>query len=172
MRVSLKLLSLSLLLMVNVVWAESKIAVPDFELLDLTMKLSDPQKVAEINAQDQQKLRDIETFLRKGLANKEGFSIVEISSEAKNDADKSTGYLFDCAACSAELGLNHNADYIIIGRLHKPTYLFSYLIVRIFDTHENKLVKEFRSEVKGDPRVAIPGAVANLINKISKTLPH
>jgi len=158
--------------MVNIAWAESKIAVPDFELLDLTMKLSDPQKVAEINAQEQQNLRDIETFLKKGLENKQGFIVIPISDEAKQAADKSTGYLFDCSACSAELGREHNADYIIIGRLHKPTYLFSYLIVRIFDTHENKLLKEFRSEIKGDPRVAIPGAVANLINKISKTLPH
>jgi len=172
MRVSLKLFSLSLLLMVNIASAESKIAVPDFELLDLTMKLTDPQKVADINAQEQQNLRDIETFLKKGLENKQGFIVIPVSDDARQAADKGTGLLFDCATCSAELGREHNADYIIIGRLHKPTYLFSYLIVRIFDAHENKLVKEFRSEIKGDPRVAIPGAVANLINKISKTLPH
>jgi len=168
----IKLFTLLIIIFANPLWAESKIAIPDFELLDLTMKLSDPQKVADIQAEDEQKLRDIEMFLRKGLANKEGFTVIEISDEVKSSADKGIGYLFDCAQCSAELGLNNDADYIIIGRLHKPTYLFSYLIVRIFDTHENKLVKEFRSEVKGDPRVAIPGAVANLINKIDKTLPH
>jgi hypothetical protein len=172
MKLSIKFLLLSLVLISHSAWADTKIAVPDFELLDLTMKLSDPQKVAEIDAQEQQNLSNIELFLRKGLSNKEGFSVVEISSESKNAADKSTGYLFDCAKCAAELGLSHNADYILIGRLHKPTYLFSYLIVRVFDTHENKLVKEFRSEVKGDPKVAIPGAVGNLVNKIDKLLPH
>ena len=171
MQISLRLLLLSLLFTVNPVWATS-IAVPNFELLDLTMKMSDPQKAAEIATQEQQKLRDIEGFLRKGLANKEGFTVVEIADDAKETADKSTGYLFDCAKCAAELGLAHNADYIIIGRLHKPTYLFSYLIVRVFDSHDNRLVKEFRSEIKGDPRVAIPGAVGNLVNKIDKTLPH
>ncbi|MDC9725542.1 MAG: DUF2380 domain-containing protein [Gammaproteobacteria bacterium] len=160
------------LLTINLAWAESKIAVPDFELLDLTMKLSDPQKVAEINAQEQQKLRDIESFLKRGLNNKDGFSVIAVSDEAKDAADKGTGYLFDCASCSAELGRAHGADYIIIGRLHKPTYLFSYIIARVFDTHENKLVKEFRSEIKGDPRVAIPGAVGILVNKIDKLLPH
>ena len=172
MKVSIKLLLLSLVLISHSAWAETKIAVPSFELLDLTMKLSDPQKVAEIDAQEQQNLSNIELFLRKGLGNKEGFTVVEISSESKDAADKSTGYLFDCAKCAAELGLSHDADYILIGRLHKPTYLFSYLIVRVFDTHENKLVKEFRSEVKGDPKVAIPGAVGNLVNKIDKLLPH
>ncbi|MDO7596408.1 MAG: DUF3280 domain-containing protein [Pseudomonadota bacterium] len=172
MKVSIKFLLLSLVLITHSALAETKIAVPYFELLDLTMKLSDPQKVAEIDAQEQQNLSNIELFLRQGLSNKEGFTVVEVSSEAKNAADKSTGYLFDCAKCAAELGLSHDADYILIGRLHKPTYLFSYLIVRVFDTKENKLVKEFRSEVKGDPKVAIPGAVGNLVNKIDKILPH
>ncbi len=160
------------LLASNFAWAESKIAIPDFELLDLTMKLSDPKKVAEINAQEQQNLRDIESFLKRGLKNKPDFSIIAVSDEARSAADKGIGYLFDCAKCSAELGRSHGADYIIIGRLHKPTYLFSYLIVRVFDVHENKLVKEFRSEIKGNPRTVIPGAVGNLINKIDKILPH
>jgi hypothetical protein len=172
MKLSIKFLLLSLVFITHSALAETKIAVPDFELLDLSMKLSDPQKVAEINAQEQQNLRDIELFLRKGLGNKESFTIVDITTEARNAADKSTGYLFDCAQCAAELGRTHDADYILIGRLHKPTYLFSYLIVRVFDTKENKLVKEFRSEVKGDPKVAIPGAVGNLVNKIDKILPH
>ncbi|HDY84603.1 hypothetical protein LCGC14_1038400 [marine sediment metagenome] len=173
MQIHLKLFLFALsLLIINPVWADTKIAVPDFELLDLSLKLTDPQKVAELDAQEQQKLRDIEQFLRKGLSNKDGFSLVDISTEDRNAADKSTGYLFDCAKCAAELGLSHNADYILIGRLHKPTYLFSYLIVRVFDTHQNKLVKEFRSEVKGDPKVAIPGAVGNLVNKLDKALPH
>tara|TARA_R110000772_G_scaffold24074_1_gene63835 strand:- start:537 stop:1055 length:519 start_codon:yes stop_codon:yes gene_type:complete len=170
MQIHLKFVVLSLLFIINPAWSDTKIAVPDFELLDLTFKLSDPQKVAEINDQEQQKLRDIELFLRKGLNNKERFTVVDIPTEAKNAADKSTGYLFDCAKCAAELGLSHNADYILIGRLHKPTYLFSYLIVRVFDTQEQKLVKEFRSEMKGDPKVAIPGAVGNLVNKIDNTL--
>jgi hypothetical protein len=172
MKNSLKFIFLSLIIFINPAWADTKIAVPDFELLDLSMKLTDPQKVAEIDAQEQQKLRDIEMFLRKGLSNKQGFTIVDISTEDRNAADKSKGYLFDCAQCAAELGLSHDADYILIGRMHKPTYLFSYLIVRVFDTHENKLVKEFRSEIKGDPSVAIPGAVGNLVNKLDKTLPH
>ena len=172
MKKSLNFLLLSLVLIINPVWADTKIAVPDFELLDLSLKLTDPQKVAEINAQEQQKLRDIELFLRKGLGNKEGFTIIDVSTEAKNAADKSIGYLFDCAKCASELGLSQGADYILIGRLHKPTYLFSYLIVRVFDTHENKLVKEYRSEIKGDPKVAIPGAVGYLVNKIDKILPH
>jgi len=173
MQIHLKYLLASLsLLFFSPTWADTKIAVPDFELLDLTLTLSDPQKVADINAQEQKKLADIGLFLRQGLNNKEGFTVVDIATEAKNAADKSTGYLFDCAKCAAELGLNHDADYILIGRLHKPTYLFSYLIVRVFDTHENKLIKEFRSEIKGDPHVAIPGAVGNLVNKLDKILPH
>lgn len=163
---------LSQLIVVGAVSAESKIAVPDFELLDLTMRLSDPAKVAEINAQEQEKLRMIETILRDGLNKIDGFSLVTTTTEQRNAADKSTGYLFDCAACSAEFGRELGADYIIIGRHHKPTYLFSYIIVRVFDTANNALVKEYRREVKGDPNKAIPGATYSLISKIDKILPH
>ena len=102
----------------------------------------------------------------------DGFTMIAVSNESRNDADKSVGYLFDCATCSAELGRNHNADYIIIGRLHKPTYLFSYLIARVFDTKTNELVKEYRSEVKGTPSKSIPGAVGLLLHKINKDIPH
>lgn len=164
-------LLLTFVFLVSPVWAETKIAVPDFELLDLTMKLTDPDKVAEINAQEQEKLRTIESLLRDGLSNTEGYTLVTIDTEARNAADKSEGYLFDCASCSAELGSQHDADYIVIGRHHKPTYLFSYLIVRVFDSHSSTLVKEFRSEIKGNPQFAIPGAVGNLIHKIKQTLP-
>ncbi|MDH5591797.1 MAG: DUF3280 domain-containing protein [Gammaproteobacteria bacterium] len=152
--------------------ADSKIAVLDFELLNLTMKLSDPKKVAEIDAKDQQNVALIGSYLKQGLANSEGYSLVDISEQARSEADKGIGYLFDCAECSAELGRAHNSDYIVVGRLHKPTYLFSYIIVRIFDTKTNSLVKEFRSEVKGIPERSIPGAVANLVHKINKIIPH
>jgi len=166
------LLLLCLSSLTSVTFADTKIAVPDFELLDLTMRLSDPAKIAEINKKEQEKLRMIEGILRNGLDKIDGFTTVTISSQERNDADKSTGYLFDCAACSAELGQSKGADYIVIGRHHKPTYLFSYIIVRVFDTQTNSLVKEFRSEVKGQPERAIPGATYNLISKIDKALPH
>ena len=152
--------------------ADSKIAVPDFELLNLTLKLSDPKKVAEIDAKDQQNVALIGNYLRQGLANSKGYSVITISEQARDDADKGIGYLFECAECSAELGQAHDADYIVVGRLHKPTYLFSYIIVRIFDTKTHSLVKEFRSEVKGVPEKSIPGAVANLVHKINKHIPH
>jgi len=162
----------SLFLVINPVWADSSIAVTDFELLNLTLKLTDPQKVADIDAQDQKNMDMINTLLKSGLNNMDGFTMIAISNETRDDADKSIGYLFDCASCSAELGRNNDADYIIIGRLHKPTYLFSYLIARVFDTKTNKLVKEYRSEVKGTPNKSIPGAVGLLLHKINKDIPH
>ncbi len=163
---------LSLLFVLSPVSANTTIAVTNFELLNLTLKLTDPKKVAEIDAQDQKNMAMINELLQSGLSNINGFTMIKVSEKAHADADKSVGLLFDCASCSAELGRNSNADYIIIGRLHKPTYLFSYLIARIFDTKTNKLVKEYRSEVKGMPSKSIPGAVGNLLHKINKDIPH
>ena len=170
--IALTFLLISLPFVINPVWANSTIAVSNFELLNLTLKLTDPKKVAEIDAQDQRNLSMINELLKSGLSNMDGFTMIAVSEDARSAADKSVGYLFDCARCSAELGRNSNANYIIIGRLHKPTYLFSYLIARVFDTKTNKLVKEYRSEVKGMPSKSIPGAVGNLLHKINKDIPH
>ena len=172
MKTKLITLILSILFTHHLAWAESKIAVPHFELLNLTIKLPNQQKAAKIDAKDQQALRDIERFLRESLAKKAQFSVITIPASAKNAADKGFGYLFDCAECAASLGKAHNADYIVIGRLHKPTYLFSYIIIRIFDTRTNKLVKEFRSEIKGNSARNIPSAIDNIVAKLDKILPN
>lgn len=170
--ISLGYLSLSLLLAVNPTLADSNIAVLDFELLDLTLKLSDPKKAAENDAQEQKKVELIEALLRDGITNIAGYTLIAISIEARNEADKGVGYLFDCTSCSAELGRNHDADYVLIGRLHKPSYLFSYIIVRVIDTQNNELIADFRSEVKGKPSESIPGAIDNLLIKINETIPR
>lgn len=163
-------LLLSLLLVSSPAWS-STIAVPDFELLDLTLRLSDPAKVSAMKEKEQQKIEMMETLIQEAITNNEGFTFIPVSTEARNKADVSVGYLFDCAKCSADLGREHDADYIIIGRLHKPTYLFSYIIVRIFDVENNRLIKEYRSEIKGDPSKSIPGAIENLMIKINKDIP-
>lgn len=168
----MKKLSLFLLLLLSSSSWATGIAVTGFELLDLTLKPSDPKRVSEINAQEQKKVAMINQLVAKGITNTEGFTLIPISEQDRKQADESVGYLFDCAQCSAELGRNHGADYILIGRLHKPTYLFSYLIVRIFDVKNNTLLKEFRSEIKGDPNKSIPGAIANLMHKMDKSIPH
>ncbi len=170
--ISRSCLLLSLLFAVNPTLADSNIAVPEFELLDLTLTLSDPKKAAENGAQEQKKVELIETLLRDGITNTAGYTLVPISIEARNEADKGIGYLFDCTSCSAELGRNHGADYVLIGRLHKPSYLFSYIIVRVIDTQNNKLIADFRTEVKGKPSKSIPGAIDNLLIEINNTIPH
>jgi len=169
--ISLSFLLLPLLFLATPVLASSTFAVTDFELLNLTLKLSDPKKVAAIDAEDQEKIRMMDDLIKKGIASTEGFIVKHVSEEDRSAADTSVGLLFDCAKCSADLGRKYDADYIVIGRLHKPTYLFSYIIVRIFDVKENRLVKEYRTEAKGKPSKSVPGAIGNIVIKIRKDIP-
>lgn len=163
---------LPFLFLANPIWANTNFAVTDFELLDLTLKLSSPQKAAEIVAKEQEKLKMIDALIQEGIASTENFTMIHITAEARDKADKSVGYLFDCAKCSADLGREYNADYILIGRLHKPTYLFSYIIARVFDVKANKLIKEYRVEAKGKPSKSVPGAINSILFKIRKDIPH
>ena len=165
-------LFLPLLFLVSPVWADSNFAITDFEMLNLTLQLSDPQKVAKINAQDQKNIKILNTLIREGIADTEGFNMIQVSAKDRSEADKGIGYLFDCAKCSANLGREYNADYILIGRLHKPTYLFSYIIIRIFDVKTNRLLKEYRAEIKGEPSVTMPGAIENILVNIRKDVPR
>ncbi len=169
--INLNFLLLPLLFLATPVLANSTFAVTDFELLNLTLKLSDPQKVAAIDAEDQERIKLMDALIKEGIANTEGFTMIHVSAEDRQKADKGVGFLFDCAKCSSDLGRDYNADYILIGRLHKPTYLFSYIIVRIFDTKTNRLVKEYRTEAKGKPSKSVPGAIDNMLIKIRKDIP-
>lgn len=170
--INFSFLLLPLLFLVTPVLANSTFAVTDFELLNLTLKLSDPKKVAAIDAEDQERIRMMDKLIREGIANTDGFTMTHISEADRSKADESVGYLFDCAKCSADLGRTYDADYILIGRLHKPTYLFSYIIVRIFDVKANRLIKEYRTEAKGKPSKSVPGAIDNMLIKIRNDIPH
>jgi len=169
---NLNFLFIPLLFLSSPIWANTNFAVTGFEFLDLTFKIPDPKKEAAIEAQEQEKINLIDKLIKEGIADTDGFTMIPISKEDRDKADKSHGYLFDCASCSSDLGREHHADYILIGRLHKPTYLFSYIIVRIFDVKTNKLIKEYRSEAKGKPQKSVPGAINNLLIKIRKDIPH
>lgn len=158
------------LLMSCATMADSKIAVLDMELLNLTLKLSDPQKNAEIAAADQKNVELVQKLVREGFAERDGYTLVEISDEAHAKADKGVGYLFDRPQAAASLGKTVGADYIVVGRYHKPSYLFSYVMLRVVDVHSGELIEEFKSEVKGRPQETIPRNISNIMKKIDERL--
>lgn len=150
--------------------AATKVGVLDMQLLNLTMKMSDPQKNAEKAAEDLKNIELTEELLRKGFQAREQFTLVEIDSEVQAEANKSVGYLFDRPEAAAELGEKFDADYVVVGRYHKPTYLFSYIILRVVDINTGKMIEEIKTEVKGRAQETIPTNIGNVMVKFDTLL--
>jgi len=155
--------SLSAFLLLSALYcsAAPRIAVLDFELKDLTPA---PYIPAEIT-----RTARIKPLLEQELA-KAGYPIVQIDRRDIAEAAAGPGYLFDHHDLAAELARSVDADYVVVGRLHKPSYLFAYLMAHLVDVRQGKLVGDYVSEVKGgDKKLTLKG-VESLARKITATL--
>ena len=143
------------------VFAETRIAILDFELKDLTLA---PRIPAEIK-----RTASIKPLL-EGELKKADYVIISIDPKSQKLADSGVGYLFDHHDVAAKLGKQFGADYILVGRLHKPSFLFAYLMGHLIRVSDAKLIGNYVSEAKGPNRKLTIKAVESLTVKIDKTL--
>jgi hypothetical protein len=140
---------------------KTRIAVLDFELKDLTLAPGIPAEIA--------RTASIKPLLEKELE-QSGYEIVAIDRDDQLRATAGVGYLFDHHDIAAELAGKYGADYVIVGRLHKPSYLFVYLMAHLIDVGKAKLVGDYLSEVKGVEKKLTLKGVESLTVKINRTL--
>ena len=143
------------------VFAQTKIAILDFELHDLTLA---PRIPAEIER----------TAAVKGMLEGElksaGYQIIPVRLDVQQYANSGVGYLFDHDDVAAELAKKVGADYILVGRLHKPSFLFAYLMGHLVNADNAALLGNFIVESKGgDKKLTLKG-VETLTVKIDHLL--
>ena len=85
-------------------------------------------------------------------------------------ANSGVGYLFDHHDVAANVGKQFGADYVLVGRLHKPSFLFAYLMGHLIRVSDAKLIGDYISEAKGPNQKLTIKAVESLTVKIDKTL--
>ncbi|NOT10743.1 MAG: DUF2380 domain-containing protein [Methylococcaceae bacterium] len=141
--------------------AQTRIAVLDFELKDLTLKPGIPAEIS--------RTASVKPMLENELA-KSGYQIIAISADAQQLVTAGTGYLFDHHDVAALLGKKYGADYIIVGRLHKPSFLFIYLMAHLIDVNNGTLAADLLTEVKGGEKKLTLKGVEDLAVKINKTI--
>lgn len=139
------------------------IAVLEFELKDLTMK---PGVPAEIK-----RTASIKPLL-EGELRTAGYQITDIPLSAQQEADSGVGYLFDHPDVVAILGEKFGADYVLVGRLHKPSFLFAYVMGDLVRVSDARLMGKFISESKGPNSDLTIKAVESLTVKIDDILEH
>ncbi len=141
--------------------AGTKIAILAFELKDMTLA---PRIPAEIK-----RTASIKPLLEAELG-KAGYTIIDIDIESQKYADAGVGYLFDHDDVAANLARQFGADYVLVGRLHKPSFLFSYLMGHLIRVSDAKLIGNYVSEAKGPNIKLTIKTVESLTVKIDKTL--
>ncbi|MDP2903966.1 MAG: DUF2380 domain-containing protein [Methylovulum sp.] len=141
--------------------AETRIAILDFELNDLTMK---PRIPAEID-----RTASIKPLLDRELKSA-GYPMITINLADQQQANSGFGYLFDHNEVAAQLGKTAGADYVLVGRLHKPSFLFAYLMGHLIRVKDGQLIGNYISETKGGDNKLTLKAVESLAVKIDADL--
>jgi hypothetical protein len=164
---STRIAALAILLVGLIGWsadsaAQRSIVVLDFELRDLTLDAGSPEARAQAAA--------VGPLLRKALAASADLRVVELPPGEQAAADRAEGYLFDHPEAAAELAQRHGADWIAVCRLHKPSPLFSYLIVRLVETKPRRPAGEFVVEIKGRFEETAARGTARLAEQIGAAL--
>lgn len=62
------------------------------------------------------------------------------------------------------------ADYIFVGKLHKPSFLFAYLMGHLIKTNNAGLIENYVVETKGGDKKLTLKAVETLASNIDKNL--
>jgi len=138
------------------------IAVLDFELHDLTLIPG--------MAEEQERTASIGPLLQQILKTQYGFELVAIDSDTQDAANEGFGYLFDHHDVAAELGHEAASDWIVVGRVHKASFLFVYLKAQVIDTKTRRLIADLIVEIKGPQKRLTVKGVETLARQIAAAI--
>ena len=144
------------------VYADTRVAVLEFELKDLTL--------APRIQQEKERAASIKPMLQEVLKGKGGYELINIDSAAQRYANQAVGYSFDHHDVVAKLGEQFGAEFVVIGRVHKASHLFVYFLVHLVDVKTQRLVGNYAVEIKGPQKKLTIKGVESVVEKIHKTL--
>ncbi|HYN78441.1 MAG TPA: DUF2380 domain-containing protein [Lamprocystis sp. (in: g-proteobacteria)] len=143
-------------------WGQTAIAVLDFELNDLTP--------LPATAEELERTASIRPLLEQALKDQGDYRLVPITAAALTQANVGVGYVYDHPEAAAALGRAHGADWVLVGRLHKPSFLFAYLLGRLVNTATGQVAANLVVEAKGPTEQVTRRAAARLAEQIHRTL--
>ncbi|MBB5202195.1 DUF2380 domain-containing protein [Glaciimonas immobilis] len=148
--------------------ADMSIAVLDFELNDLTLNLT----ANPVNPDEVERTSQIKSLLQQALLARGGYKIVEVAPKSQDQANGAFGYIYDHHDVAADLGRSVGADWIVVGRVHKGSFLFVYLKAQLINTKTKQVVGLYSVEVKGQQKKLTPKGVDHLAEQINDTIRH
>ena len=144
--------------------SQANVMVLDFELKDLT--------IYEDNLQELERTKKFKPLLEQALVDVAKRSIVNFEIADQLEADIGKGYLYDHHDLVAALGQENGAKWVVVGRVHKPSYLFSYLKVLLIDVSSARMVADLTVELKGQQDKFLKKSVKRLALQINEAIEH
>lgn len=143
-------------------YAGQRIAILDIELSDMTFLPN--------TAQELQRTASIQSLLEQALNLKGEYEIIHIAPQAQQKANAGVGYLFRFDDLVAKLGEQYAADWVVVGRHSKPSFLYSHLMLHLIQTSSQVSVAAFDVELKGTHEKVTQRAVNKLADNIHKRI--
>jgi len=140
--------------------ADTRVAVLDFELNDLT-------GITPIPHEELERTATLAPLLRESLGQK-GYTVIMIRPEEQRRANSGFGYLYDHPDEAASLGQRFGADAVVVGLIHKPSFLFAYLKTRLVSP--TAPLGESVVEIKGSAKKVTERGIRNLAHQIDRIL--
>ena len=151
----------------SVISANDKLAnvmVLNFELKDLT--------IYDNNQDELERTASLRPLLEQALVEVGQTQIVEFDSREQQQADIGVGYLYDRHDLVAEFGEQNSANWVVVGRVHKPSYLFVYLKAQLIDVANKSMAADLTVEMKGQQDKFIKKSVHRLAEQIKEAIDH
>ncbi|MCP5304468.1 MAG: DUF2380 domain-containing protein [Chromatiaceae bacterium] len=121
-------------------------------------------------AADRQYVASLGVMLEEALGQAADTEIVSIDPAVADEANAGVGYLFEHGDVAAQLARAQGADWIVVGRLHKPSFLFSYLMARLVDARTGEVAEDLVIEIKGQQDVVTRKGIQRLAGKLAARL--
>jgi hypothetical protein len=139
------------------VLANPKIAVLDFELDDMTQLPNTPAEVA--------RTASFKPLLEQELKAM-NYEIVQIDAQAQQHANAGVEYLFQHDDSSADLAKSFGAEWIIVAKHRKPSFLYSHLMVNLIPVTNRHTLSPLLVELKGTDKKVTQRSIHFLAEKI------
>ncbi|WP_347985715.1 DUF2380 domain-containing protein [Methylomonas sp. AM2-LC] len=157
-----KLLALILFCITFKCGAQTRIAVLDFQLNDLTLLANTQTEL--------QRTASMAPLLIESLNLNDDYHAISIPSTLQAAANNNFADFYHFPAQSAKLGRQLNVDWMVISQHIKPSFLFSYLQVLLIDVNKETQVARYDIELKGSHAKVTQHSIMALAKKLQATL--
>jgi len=139
--------------------AVPRIAVLNFELRDITALPNTPDELT--------RTASMKPLLEQAIKELGDYELVQIDINTQNAANAGIGYLFDFDEVAAKLGRQFDADWIVVGRHSKGSFLYSYVMAHLINVKTESLAGNYSVELKGTHHKVTERGISALAKKLT-----